>query len=266
MSTHFVKFRCDSLITNGEFYILLPDKNMPEFFTKGNPHYNRPTKTIIMLHGYSADCTEWLYSAPTFELCGKYNLAIVMPAGGLSFYLDNKATGRKWCKFVGNDLIQYLRDTFGLAMRKEDTYIGGESMGGFGALHTGLAYPDNFNGIIALSSALIIHKLKYMKPDGPDAVMANYDYYVDIFNDLNKAEESDANPEVLYLRNKENGITNPRIFMACGSEDFLIESNREMAKFFEENKADYKYVEGPGVHNFEFWVPRFIEGLDYFLK
>lgn len=38
-------------------------------------------------------------------------------------------------------------------------------MGGFGALRTGLAFSQNYSKIAALSSAMIIHQLKNMKPE-----------------------------------------------------------------------------------------------------
>lgn len=265
MAIHYVRFRANSLASNGEFYLLLPDKQIPPFLAN-NPHYQRPVKTLILLHGYSGDCTDWLYNAPVQDYMFKYNLAIVMPTGGLNFYIDKKETGRQYCKFIGEDLVNYLRDTYGLCKNREDTLIGGLSMGGFGAFHTGFAYPDRFSSIIALSSALIIHKLKDMKPDMADPVMANYEYYVDTFGDLSKAEEADCNPEVLFLRNKENGIENPRVFMACGKQDFLYQDNLAMKQFLEKENADFKYVEGDGIHNWDFWIPRSEEGIKYFLE
>ena len=95
--------------------------------------------------------------------------------------------------------------------------------------------------------------------------MANYDYYVDTFGDLQKALKSDHNPEVLYKRNKKNGVKNPKIFMACGTEDFLLVPNHIMRDFLKKQKADFKYVEGPGMHNWEFWVPYSEEGIKYLL-
>ena len=178
MSTLYVRFRAESLACNGEFYMHLPPKDVP-FFFKENPHYQRPAKTLILLHGYSGDSTDWLYNSAAADYSLKYNLAVVMPSGGVSFYVDKKATGHQYCKYIGEDLIKYLRDTFGLAQNREDTFIGGLSMGGFGALHTGLMYPETFGGVIALSSALIIDGLKNMKPGMADPVMANYEYYVD---------------------------------------------------------------------------------------
>lgn len=265
MSTHFVRFRSKALACNGEFYIHLPEKELPVFL-QGNPYYKRKTKTLILLHGYTGDCTDWLYNSNALDFSMKYNLAIVMPSGGVDFYLDKQATGHKWCEFIGEDLINYLRNTFNLAKRKEDTFIGGLSMGGFGALHTGLMYPDRFSGIMALSSALIVYGLKDMKKDMPDNGMANYEYYVNAFGDLSKAEKSDHNPEVLYKRNNKNNIKNPKIYMACGTEDFLLQPNHKMRDFLIKQKANFKYEEGPGVHDWNFWTPHAYKGIEYLLN
>ncbi len=265
MSTQHVKFRCPSLVSNGEFYIHLPEKE-PPFFMSDNIHYQRPTKTLILLHGYSGDCTDWLYNSPAADFSLKYNLAVVMPSGGLNFYVDNKATGRQYGKFIGEDLIKYLRDTYGLANSSEDTFIGGASMGGFGALHTALMYPETFGGVIALSSALIIYQLKDMKPEMKDPVMANYEYYVATFGDLTKAENSDHNPEVLYLKNKKAGKPLPKIYLACGNKDFLLKPNQKMRDFLISQDADFIYAEEDGQHNWDFWTPHAYKGIEYLLK
>ena len=263
MSTHFVKFYAESLHRNGEFYVHLAPKEAP-FYMQDNPCYKRKAKTLILLHGYSGDCTDWLYCAPSHDYCTKYNLNIVMPTGGLGFYLDKAATGHRYCTFIGKDLIEYLRDTFNIALTKEDTFIGGLSMGGFGALHTGLAFPDTFGGIIALSSALITYEIHNFKPDS-DPVMANYEYYTDTFGPLDKVRGSVNDPEYLFTKNVENGVKNPPIYLACGSEDFLIAPNRRMRDFLTEQKADFTYVEEPGVHDWAFWVPHAYSGLEYML-
>ena len=265
MSTLHVRFRAESLARNGEFYMHLPPKDVP-FFMKGNPYYKRKTKTLILLHGYSGDSTDWLYNSAAAEFSMRYNLAVVMPNGDISFYVDKEATGHKYAHFIGEDLIKYLQDTFGLAKKKEDTLIAGVSMGGFGALHTGLMFPKTFGGIIALSSALIVGGLKNMKKDMPDPVMANYEYYTDTFGDLRKAEKSDHNPEVLFKNNIRNGIANPRIYMACGLQDFLLEPNRKMRDFLKKQKADFFYEEEDGVHDWAFWTPHAFKGIEYLLS
>lgn len=69
-------------------------------------------------------------------------------------------------------------------------------MGGFGALHTALTFPDSFGKVAALSSALIIHSIASMKP-GDDNGIANYDYYRECFGEPENVIQSDNNPETL---------------------------------------------------------------------
>ena len=67
-----------------------------------------------------------------------------MPAGENSFYLNGKGTGRGYETFTAVELPAYCQKTFGLSDKPEDNFIGGLSMGGFGAIHTALKYPEYF--------------------------------------------------------------------------------------------------------------------------
>ena len=78
--------------------------------------------------------------------------------------------------------------------------------------------------------------------------------------------DSDCNPEVLFKKNKENGIANPKIYMACGAQDFLLEPNHQMRDFLKEEKADFTYEEEDGVHDWSFWTPHAYKVIDYLLK
>ena len=210
--------------------------------------HSRPMATLFLLHGYTGKAGNWVPDG----LAEKYNFAIVMPTAENSFYLDGEATGRNYQTMVGEELVDYVRKTFSLAMGPEDTCIAGLSMGGFGALHTGLAYPDRFGKIGALSSALIVHEIAHMKPGGDNGV-ANYAYYRTCFGDLETVEERDVNPEVLAHRLKAAGARIPEIYMCCGTEDFLIEKNREMHRFLESEGIAHQYHESKGIHDMVFW-------------
>ena len=83
MSTLHVSFYTMALSRPAEFFLVKPDKALPPFLA-GNPHYKRPTKTLILLHGFSGDCHDWLYNGGASMLSMQYNLAIVMPTGGIS--------------------------------------------------------------------------------------------------------------------------------------------------------------------------------------
>ncbi|MFU7518025.1 hypothetical protein AB4668_19945, partial [Clostridium sp. HCS.1] len=89
---------------------------------------------------------------------------------------------------------------------------------------------DTLGKIFGLSSALIINYIKNKKEDFKNEV-ADYYYYASVFGDLSELEESDKNPEYLIKQLKREGKDIPPISMACGTEDFLLNQNREFNEF-----------------------------------
>lgn len=208
----------------------------------------KPMKTLFLLHGYTGCAGNWV---PEW-LAEKYNFAIVMPNGENGFWLDGQSTGHQYATFVGVELVDYLRRTFGLAMKAEDTFVMGMSMGGFGALHTALAYPDRFGKAGAMSSAILVYGIRGMQP-GQDNGVANYAYYRECFGDLDQVIQSEANPEVLVEKLLAKGEKLPQLYLCCGTEDFLLESNRRFHRFLEEKNVAHIYLESPGAHDMPFW-------------
>ena len=178
-----------------KFKAILPNDLPPEMVA-GNPHFQRPMQTLILLHGYSGSETDWLYNTQISALAGRYNLAILCPNGGNSFYLDGPETGRQYGAFVGEELPDYAARLFGLSRDRADTFIGGFSMGGFGAIHTALQYPERFSKVISFSAALIHRRVAAMTPETQDPI-ANYAYYRHIFQEPSNLPASVNNPEYL---------------------------------------------------------------------
>jgi len=247
-----------------EFIAVIPN-DVPPMMIGENPHYKRPTKTVYLLHGHGGKSTDWLYNGNLTLLAAQYNVNFILPSGENWFYLDSQASDRKYASFLGEELVNYVRRTFGLSDKAEDTMIGGLSMGGFGALHTGLLYPETFSKVIALSSALIIYDIKGMEASVHNG-MANEEYYSMVFGDLSNVDTTINNPETLVNRNIEEGKKNPEIFMAIGTEDFLYEQNQIFRRFLESKNIEFEYKEGPGVHDFNFWNKYIVEGLEWALS
>lgn len=261
MATCTVQYFSNALRRFTTFTALLPNDLPPEM-AGDNPHFRRPMKLLILLHGYSGCETDWLYNTPISELAGRYNLAIVLPNGGNGFYLDGPETGRQYAAFVGEELPAYIEKLFGLNLAPADTCIGGFSMGGFGALHTALAYPERFGRVAAFSAALIQRQVAAMTPETQDPI-ANYAYYRHVFGDPALLPESPNNPEYLVRTRVAAGKPLPRIFFCVGTEDFLYQNNQQFKSFLTEQGVPFRYEEGTGIHDFAFVRSQLEKALDF---
>lgn len=242
-----IEFFSNTLNRPVQFKMIIPGDFNPDWHPE-QKREGQPMKALFLLHGYTGAAGNWIPE----EYPLLYNFAVIMPSGENGFWVDGISTGHKYATFLAQELVDYVRKTFHLALTPEDTFVMGLSMGGYGALHTALMYPDRFGQAIALSSALLIHGIAHMKP-GTDNGVANYEYYRECFGDLEVVEQSRHNPEVLVEEILAEGKKMPKIFMACGTEDFLLEANRRFHSFLEEKQVQHQYFESKGIHDMVFW-------------
>ena len=211
--------------------------------------YARPPKLMVLLHGYTGSCNDYLYSSPMHDLAQCFNLVIACPSGENSFYLNQPGTGRAYGDYVGDELVCMLRDAYRVDDAPGSALIAGFSMGGFGALHVGLSHPEHFGQIVALSSALITYQVANMRPGEATNALADYDYYASTFGDPAQVLSSRNHPETLVRAQLAAGVKLPELFMACGTEDFLLEPNRRFRDFLLSQGIPVSYHESPGVHD-----------------
>lgn len=218
-----------------------------------NGKADKPYKTIYLLHGLTMDRNEWLTYSRIREWAEEKKLAVVMPSGENSFYIDSLLPNHEYGAYIGEELVEITRDIFPLSNKRENTFIGGLSMGGFGALRNGLKYHETFGAIIALSSA--IH---FMETENFEHLF--HEEYC--FGPLEEAKQTDKNPRYIVkqmLKEKAEGkeVHIPEIYMACGTEDNLITANRCFRDFLRENNIPVDYTEENGIHNWDFWNKHF---------
>jgi putative tributyrin esterase len=242
------------------FTAVIPFEDFGENFLNPNPNPyagRQPLRTLYLLHGVTGDEKDWLYGTRIERYAIENNIAVVMPNGNNNFYLDNSEMER-WGEFIGKELVEVSRTLFPLSRRREDTFIGGLSMGGYGAIRNGLKYSDTFSRIIALSSAMITYDISNYTDDAK-LPFQRRKYAERIFGDLDKIIGSDVDPEQLYKECKNN----MKIFMAIGTEDFLLEHNRRYKTFLESMGADITYFEEHGSHEWDFWDRNILKGIQW---
>ena len=234
--------------------VILPvDKLTPD----GKLPAPKKYKTLYLLHGYLGNYTDWVSGTRIQRWAEERDLAVVMPSGDNSFYVDRPQSGNCYGEFIGRELVEITRRMFPLSEKREDTFIGGLSMGGFGAMRNGLKYHDTFGAIISLSGVLHMFEESMAMPR-----RANAEKMEEIFGDLEKAANSDNNP--VWLAEKlTDGNDLPDIYIACGIQDWLIEHSRKFRDLLQRKGFRVTYEEGPGDHNWDFWDTYIKKALDW---
>ena len=124
--------------------------------TRDYEEQKRPFKTLYLLHGMFGNYTDWCANTRVQRWAEERNLAVVMPSGDNMYYVESLLLFNNYGAFIGEELPRVMRATFPLSSRREDTFIAGLSMGGFGAVRNGFKYADTFSHIAGLSSALTV--------------------------------------------------------------------------------------------------------------
>ena len=210
-----------------------------------------PMKTAVLLHGHNCLETEWLNFSTIVDFATKYKMAILCPNLENNFAIDDVRLNRRYEEMI-LELLDLARKIFPLSKAREDTVIGGVSMGGYAAIRVGLRHPEIFGGVISYSSALITDKMMEREAHisnhaAPDTY---YQYY---FGDPQKIEMSDFNPKFLARRQKEAGVKLPGVYVICGDQDGMLKESVELHATFEELGYRTNLLIGPGGHNWAFW-------------
>ena len=222
-----------------------------------------PFKTLYLLHGVFGNYTDWLSGTNIQRWAEEKDLAVVMPSGDNMFYVDQRESHNYYGEFVGQELVKMTRRMFPLSRKREDTFIAGLSMGGYGAIRNGLKYHNTFGYIGGLSSAMFIDGVEERNNDAPLFIYRR-DYAESIFGDLKKVQSSDMNPEWLIKKLAGEQAKLPKVFLACGTEDELLEGSQNVRDYMRAAGADVTYEEGPGGHEWDFWnryIKKFIDWL-----
>lgn len=225
------------------------------------PAPKAPFKTLYLLHGITGNHTDLVSETRIRAWAEQRRVAVVMPSGYNAFYLDHPETHNYYGRFIGQELPEVTRAMFPLSTRREDTFIGGVSMGAYGALRNGLRYCETFGSIISLSSAMIVDGFDRVVSD--DLFFLNRSFLESTFGDLDHVVDSDKDPARLAADLVYCDRPRPRVFMACGDRDPLAPANRMLADKIRSIGLDVTYHELQGGHDWDLWNRALPEALDW---
>ena len=130
MSLSKLEFYSKTLQMDQVLYVILPDKG------QGAPEEPLPPEqgypVLYLLHGTSHDCSHFLRYTSIERYATDRKLAVVMPSAQLSGYAD-MVHGEAFFTYLTEEVPQIVKNIYKVSSRREDTFVAGVSMGGYGA-------------------------------------------------------------------------------------------------------------------------------------
>ena len=228
-------------------------------------------KVLYLLHGLHGDESSWIRYSNVERYAEDHGIAIVMPGVGNSFYQD-MAHGERFYTYMTEELPKFIQGIFPVSQKREDTYIAGLSMGGYGAFYLALSRPDLYSAAASFSGAVDIafNATPLQLPESsPHKVSENtmeVPFFMEnCFGDFTKLRGSNRDVIALYeMADKENL---PRLYQSCGTKDYLYGMNRCFYAKMTELGAKIQWSQTEGMeHEWAFWDQEVKFILDHWLK
>lgn len=229
---------------------------------------NAPIPTLYLLHGTSDDQTIWHRRTSIERYVSDKRLAVVMMTTHLGAYTNQKY-GFRYFDYVAKEVPEICARYFNLSRKREEKFIAGLSMGGYGALKIGLSLPEEFSVVGGLSAGVdrlghlpeamrtmkSIEEFRAMKEKIDPRAYANWmNFFLNFGSPAEFAKDEENNLFLVAEKAKASGKTLPKLIIRCGTEDTLaFEANRRFKKHLDKLGIESDYAEFPGIHSWEFW-------------
>ncbi|UOY02823.1 alpha/beta hydrolase [Blastococcus sp. PRF04-17] len=238
-----VDFFSDALSLSTSMTVLLPQRTATQIGLAGRTT-DGPPPVLYLLHGLSDDDTIWVRRTSIERYVAPLGLAVVMPQVHRSFYADQAYGGRYWT-FLTEELPDLVGSLFRVSQRREDTFVAGLSMGGYGAFKWALRHPDRFAAAASLSGVMDLAGRRAGRERPEDPRM-----FERIYGDRDVAGSSD---DLLALLDRADPAGLPKMYLCCGTEDELIGDNERFRDRCATAGVPLTTDFGPGAHDWSYW-------------
>jgi S-formylglutathione hydrolase FrmB len=225
-------FPAESLALDTSMTVLLPDDAL------------EPPPVLYLLHGLTDDDTAWTRFTSIERYAAEKGLAVVMPQVHRSFYAD-EAYGMAFWTFLSVELPQVVQRLFRVSAAREDTFVAGLSMGGYGAMKWALREPARFAAAATLSGALDL------------AYIQEFDLRPHMRALVSRVFAGRAvgggGDDLLHLIKAADPVALPRLLLRCGDGDALVAQNERFVAACAAAGVELDAAFGPGGHEWSYW-------------
>ena len=222
-----------------------------------------PRKTLpvlYLLHGRGDDCTAWVRNTRIEQLACQHGIAVIMPSGEDSFYVDS-VHGKRYFSYMTEELPGRMQAWFPIAAEPERTFLAGLSMGGYGTLKLGLTQPERYAAIAFFSAATDPRQLFNFCEEPLDREIMN-ENLVRVFGPMPFPEQ--YVPLELLKKLIQQGRPVPPMIQFEGRQDPLYAMNQEFLLGARQLGQNIHYEEWDGLHDWTFWDQAIEKALNLF--
>lgn len=239
-------FFSDTLSLSTSMTVILPQRTTTQIGLTGQAPDGGPP-VLYLLHGLSDDHTSWLRRTSIERYVAPLGLAVVMPQVHRSYYTDEAYGGRFW-SFLTEELPAVVHAFFRLSVRREETFVAGLSMGGYGAVKWALREPHRFAAAASLSGALDVASASTgrFRPEDPRMFRR-------IFGD---APVAGTTEDLMTLVAGADAGSAPALRLWCGAEDGLLPANTRFRDACTAAGLPVDLTISSGDHDWAYWDAR----------
>ena len=215
---------------------------------EGKPR-GKVDKVFYLLHGLKQNADAWLRYSSAERYAGYTGYALVVPEVQRSWY-RNLPGEMNYLTYIAEELPRVMNAMFRLPQGRENTFIGGLSMGGYGAMKCALAHPEQYAGAMCFSAAF------YSLEAVQRRLMLG-------FTEEPLPQEDDIDKLIAAF---PADAEKPKLYVACGTEDGLFHDNERCRDTLKAAGFDLTWECWPGGHDWTFWDAALVKGMQLMAK
>ncbi len=214
-----------------------------------------------LLHGYSDNDMGWVQFGEANMIADEAiakreipPMIIVMPDGGVSWYMNNFDGSVKYEDFFFKEFIPTIEKAYRIRPEKRYRAVSGLSMGGHGALIYALRHTDMFSSCAAFSSGVFTDDEMIAQPDETWKNIFAILYGANLKGKDRLTELFKSYSAIHIVNNsKPDQFKGLRLYMDCGDDDFLYKGNAMLHIALRDKKIPHEFRVRDGGHTWTYW-------------